>query len=133
MVDPPPLTRTGLGGHRVRGGDLVRCDLIGSTFPVPEDISADCEFDTGTSMFVDANGARVGCVSDVVAVEQATSQSSGLWWQESFGTAGRGQAVLPYGMNLSVGGARCESTQQHMKCTVGGQGFTISRGGYTTF
>lgn len=54
-------------------------------------------------MIVDSGGAKVGCVSDVVATGRATSESSGLWWQESFGTA------------------------------AGGQGFTISKGGYTTF
>lgn len=115
------------------GSAIVRCDLVGATFDVPEDIAADCQFDTGTSMVVDGKGARVGCVSDVVAVEQATSENASWWWKEAYGTAGGGQPVLPYGSNMTVAEANCASSQQHVKCTVGNHGFTISSGGYTTF
>lgn len=114
------------------GTTQVRCDLVGATFPVADDVAADCEWDTGTSMHVSSDGgAQVGCVSDVVATGRADSEQARLWWQESFGTAGNGQAVLPYGKSLNVGGARCTSTREHVRCTVDGQGFTISTGGYT--
>ncbi|WP_434966135.1 hypothetical protein [Janibacter indicus] len=114
------------------GTTQVRCDLVGATFPVADDVAADCEWDTGTSMHVSSDGgAQVGCVSDVVATGRADSEQARLWWQESFGTASNGQAVLPYGKSLNVGGARCTSTREHVRCTVDGQGFTISTGGYT--
>lgn len=115
------------------GGD-VRCDQLGTPFAVPQEISDGCEFDTGTSMSASSSGPVIGCVSDVVGMQPATSKSSQSWWQESFGTAGSGnQAVLPYGSSISVGDVVCESTRTHVRCAVGDTGFTISGQGYSTF
>ena len=112
-------------------GGEVRCDQAGTPFAVPQSVSDACEFDTGTSMSASSSGPEVGCVSDVVGMQPAASQT---WWQESFGTAGNGtQAVLPYGSSIRVGEVECESTRTHVRCAVGGRGFTISGQGYSTF
>lgn len=111
--------------------EWVRCDLRGAVLDVPEQAEEDCEFDLGTSLYVDASGGRLNCVSDVLqgtAVSDAAD--SATWWEPAHGTSPQGEVVLPYDKSLGASTILCESRRSGMTCTVGEHGFTLNDSAY---
>jgi hypothetical protein len=119
------------------GGIGVRCDLANNTWTVPAK-PADCQLDWGHSVFLNPQGASLGCVGDTVLGEAAVG-SSGAWWNGQPGSqvvtvAGRGQLVgLAYGATLTSGTVACTSQTDGMHCTdsASKHGFDISRESFT--
>lgn len=113
---------------------FARCDLRSGSLPVPPEVRGECIHDSGTSMVVDGDGARPGCVSDAVQGQSTTEARAAGWWREDFGEGSLGEAVLPYSRALDVGdGVGCESRATGMTCRVGEHGFTINDTAYTTW
>ena len=113
---------------------FARCDLRSGNLPVPPEVRGECIHDSGTSMVVDGDGARPGCVSDAVQGQSTTEARAAGWWREDFGEGSLGEAVLPYSRALDVGdGVGCESRATGMTCRVGEHGFTINDTAYTTW
>ena len=121
--------------HAVGGETpFARCDLRSGNLPVPPEVRGECIHDSGTSMVVDGDGARPGCVSDAVQGQSTTKARAAGWWREDFGEGSLGEAVLPYSRALDVGdGVGCESRITGMTCRVGEHGFTINDTAYTTW
>ena len=113
---------------------FARCDLRSGNLPVPPEVRGECIHDSGTSMVVDGDGARPGCVSDAVQGQSTTEARAAGWWREDFGEGSLGEAVMPYSRALDVGdGVGCESRATGMTCRVGEHGFTINDTAYTTW
>ena len=111
--------------------EWVRCDLRGAVLDVPEQAEEDCEFDLGTSLYVDASGGRLNCVSVVVqGTPVADAADSAMWWEPAHGTSPQGEVALPYGKSLGISTLLCESRRSGMTCTVGEHGFTLNDSAY---
>lgn len=112
---------------------VARCDLRSGALPVPADLEDACEFDMGTSMVVDAQGARLGCISDAVTAQSTTQAQDAGWWTTELGSSAQDEAVLPYDHSVGTDQAECESRSTGMTCRVGEHGFTINDSAYTTW
>ncbi|KRE37585.1 hypothetical protein ASG73_07940 [Janibacter sp. Soil728] len=121
-------TYSALGGE-----ELARCDLRSGSLPVPQDLRGGCEFDIGTSMVVDAQGARPGCVSDAVQAQSSDEAASAGWWTPGLGVSADDEAILPYDHSIGSEQTGCESRASGMTCRVGDHGFTINDSSYTTW
>lgn len=115
------------------GDELARCDLRSGSLPVPQELRGGCELDIGTSMVVDAQGARPGCVSDAVQAQSSDEAASAGWWTPELGASADDEAILPYDHGIGSEQTGCESRASGMTCRVGDHGFTINDSSYTTW
>jgi hypothetical protein len=92
----------------------VACDTAAQFTPPPK--PADCEFDWGSRVELDDEGARFSCHSDALGVEETAS-------------------LLPYGATAQNEAFRCSSSTEGITCrqVAGDAGFRLSRGSYELF
>ena len=130
-------TPSGAIGCIVDGG-YARCDILEPSWSVqPEDIDDSCEFDQGSSLAVDKDGAQMNCVSDTIVMGASVDGQYTQWWDESYGTVpatnrSGPNARLPYGYSLTVGELTCSSERAGVTCAhSGGGSFFLSKETYT--
>lgn len=108
MAFQSPTGNIHCGIYEWDGGAEARCDLL-EVVPSYTTPPADCDLEWGGSFAVGTIGkGALACVGDTV-----------LDW---------GNAVLPYGEAVSVGGISCVSAQTGVTCTnAEGHGFSVAK------